>query len=182
MRTETDTTEHEADIATAFHETRTEAGHTLLDLVNASPVLLVFLRHFGCSFCRQSLDDVSKVQDELARRGVRPVFVHLGSPERAKPYFDYYKLAEVERISNPDGSFYTHPIFALPRVSLPRLIFQPAVWKGWLQGALRDHGIGMIREDAMQMPGVFFLRGPKIIHTYRFRTIADRPDYLRLVD
>jgi hypothetical protein len=181
MYLESEITHQQDEIASAFGDVRAESGRTLLELSHAGPVLLVFLRHFGCSFCRQALDDVSKVQGELTNRGVRPVFVHLGTPERAKPYFDYYGLTDVERISNPDGSFYRNSIFALSRVSLPRLVFQPAVWKGWLQDAMLKYGIGMIREDASQMPGVFFLRDRTIVRSFRHRTIADRPDYLRLV-
>jgi hypothetical protein len=45
--------------------TRTESGRTLLELVDERPVLLVFLRHFGCAFCRQAIDDVSKVRTKL---------------------------------------------------------------------------------------------------------------------
>src|ERR1700733_10203757 len=69
---------------------RTESGRTLLALVDESPLLLIFLRHFGCSFCRQTLDDVSRIRGEIEAKAIRPVFVHLGTPERAKPYFDYY--------------------------------------------------------------------------------------------
>jgi hypothetical protein len=58
----------------------------------------------------------------------------------------------------------------------------PAVWKGWLQGAIRNHGIGMIHEDAHQMPGLFFFRGRKVVRFYRYRAISDRPDYLKLID
>ena len=58
---------------------RPESGASLLELVEASPVLLIFLRHFGCSFCRQAISDVADLREELARRGVRPVFVHLGT-------------------------------------------------------------------------------------------------------
>ncbi|QNI32354.1 AhpC/TSA family protein [Alloacidobacterium dinghuense] len=173
--------EQNAEVASAFANVRAESGRTLLELVDAGPVLLVFLRHFGCSFCRQAIDDVSKVRSVLADRGIRPVFVHMGTPERAKPYFDYYDLADTERISNPDGSFYHSPVFELGRVSLLRILFQPAVWKGWMQNAMIKHGIGLIREDASQMPGVFFLRDRKIVRSFRHRTIADRPDYLRLV-
>ena len=39
----------------------------------------------------------------------------------------------------------------------------------------------MIREDADQMPGVFFLKERKIVRAFRHRTIADEPDYLKLV-
>jgi hypothetical protein len=171
----------QADLTAVLEETRAESGRTLLELVDQCPVLLVFLRHFGCSFCRQAIDDVSQIQAELQRRGVQAVFVHLGTPERARPYFDYYKLAAVERISNPDASLYHHPVFQLARVHLIRQVFRPSVWKSWLSGALRRHGVGLIREDGFQMPGVFFLRDRAVAASYRHRSIADRPDYLALV-
>ncbi|HYK35560.1 hypothetical protein [Alloacidobacterium sp.] len=181
MYLEADVKERKEKIAVAFAGVRTESDRTLLELLDASPVLLIFLRHFGCSFCRQAIDDVSKVHGALTEHGVQSVFVHLGTPERAKPYFDYYGLSSGERISNPDGSFYRNPVFSLARVSLLRTAFQPSVWKALLQGALVRHGIGLLREDASQMPGVFFLRDRAIVRSFRHRTIADRPDYLRVI-
>ncbi len=171
----------EADVALAFRQFRAESGRSLLELVDASPILLIFLRHFGCSFCRQTLDDIAKIREKIQARGVQPVFVHLGSPERAKPYFDYYQLSDAERISNPDGSLYAYPLFHLPRTQPLSHFLIPAVWKGWLQGAIRDHGIGMIHEDAHQMPGLFFLRERKVVRSYRYRAISDRLDYLKLI-
>jgi peroxiredoxin len=162
-----------------LERTRTESGKTLLELVDEQPVLLVFLRHFGCAFCRQAIDDVSKIRPELTKRGVQVVFVHLGSPERAKPYFDYYKLSDVERISNPDAWLYQDPVFALARGSVWQII-RPAVWIGWLRGAMFKYQIGLLKEDALQMPGVFLLKDRAIANFYRHRTIADRPDYLRI--
>jgi len=159
--------------------TRTESDRTLLELVDDRPVLLVFLRHFGCSFCRQAIDDVSQVRGKLAERGVQVAFVHLGSPERAKPYFDYYKLSDVERVSNPDASLYREPVFALARVNLLHLI-RPAVWMGWLKGAIFKYRVGLLKEDVQQMPGVFFLKDRAIASVFRHRTIADRPNYLGL--
>ncbi len=162
-------------------KTRTESESTLLELVDERPALLIFLRHFGCAFCRQALEDVANIRDELEARGVQPVFVHLGTPERAKPYFDYYHLSDVERVSNPDGSLYREPAFALARVSVFQL-FRPAVWTAWARGALRKYGLGAVKEDGFQMPGVFLLRQRSIARVYRHRTIADRPDYLALAD
>ncbi|MGA7312788.1 MAG: SelL-related redox protein [Silvibacterium sp.] len=167
------------DLITVLGETRTESGKTLLELVDERPVLLVFLRHFGCAFCRQAIDDVSKIRAELTARRVQVVFVHLGSPERAKPYFDYYGLSDVERVSNPDGSLYRDPAFTLARVSVFQL-FRPAVWIGWFKGAVFKYRIGLLKEDIQQMPGVFFLRDRAIANVYRHRTIADRPNYLEL--
>jgi hypothetical protein len=169
-----------SSLADSLREFHTETGRSLLDLVDESPVLLVFLRHFACAFCAQALDRVSKVRSQIEAKGVRPVFAHLGTPERAKPYFDYYNLSDVERISNPEATLYQLPDFALSRTNPFLHSFNPTVWKGWLSGALFKYGIGMIKEDADQMPGVFFLKDRRIVRAFRHRTIADEPDYLKL--
>jgi len=160
---------------------RTESGASLLELTKASPVLLVFLRHFGCSFCRQAISDVAELKGEFDKRRVRPVFVHLGTPERAKPFFDYYGIGDVERVSDPEAVVYQLPVFALPRMHPALTLLQPSVWIGWLKGAIFKHGIGAIKEDGHQMQGIFFLKGPKIVRQFRYKTIADEPNYLKLV-
>jgi peroxiredoxin len=171
----------QTEVAAVLQQYRTESGRTLLELVDQSPLLLIFLRHFGCSFCRQTLDDVSKLRAEIEAKGIQPVFVHLGTPERAKPYFDYYHLSDVERVSDPQASLYTQPVFDLARKSAFSHFLVPEVWKAWLQGAIRKHGFGMIKEDGDQMPGIFFLRQRAIVRAFRYKTIADEPDYLKLI-
>ena len=167
-----------ADCLRAFH---TETGRSLLELVDESPVLLVFLRHFACAFCAQTLDRVSQVRAQIEAKGVRPVFVHLGSPERAKSYFDYYHLSDVERISDPEATLYQIPDFGLSRTNPYLHSLRPEVLLGWFKGALFKYGIGVIKEDGEQMPGVFFLKERKIVRAFRHKTIADEPDYLKLV-
>jgi hypothetical protein len=143
--------------------------------------LLVFLRHFGCSFCRQAISDVADLRTELARRGVRPVFVHLGPPELAKVYFDYYGLSDVERVNDPDAVVYQLPVFALGQKNPLLQALNPVVWAGWLKGAIFKHGIGKIQGNGRQMPGLFYLKDRKIVRRFIYKTIADEPDYLKLV-
>ncbi len=169
------------DLPAVLGQYRTETGQTLLALSDASPILLIFLRHFGCSFCRQTLDQVSRIRTHLQERGVRPVFVHLGSPERAKPYFDHYALSDAERVSDPEASLYGQPVFALPRRHVLLNLLEWKVWKVWLQGVVFKHGIGLLREDSNQMPGIFYLRDRTVVRAFRYRTIADEPDYLKLI-
>ena len=171
----------EDGVAQALASIHTESGANLLALAEASPVLLVFLRHFGCSFCRQAISDVADLKGELVRRGVRPVFVHLGTPERAKPFFDYYGIGDVERVSDPEAKVYQMPVFLLSRINPWLTLLQPEVWAGWLKGALFKHGIGAIKEDGEQMQGIFFLKGPKIVRQFRYKTIADEPNYLKMI-
>jgi hypothetical protein len=180
MATGTRQSSERSDLADSWREFHAETGRSLLDLVDESPVLLIFLRHFACAFCAQALDRVSQVRQQIEAKGVRPVFVHLGSPQRAKPYFDYYNLSDVERISNPEATLYQLPVFALTRTNPFLHFLNLTVWKGWLKGAMFKYGIGMIKEDADQMPGVFFLKERKIVRAFRHRTIADEPDYLKL--
>jgi peroxiredoxin len=170
----------QSELLPLLRETRTESGKTLLELVDQRPVLLVFLRHFGCAFCRQALDDVSKVRAQIGQRGCQVVFVHLGSPERARPFFDHYHLSEVERISDPEGKLYAAPAFRLARIPMWQVL-RPAVWIAWVRGAIFSYRIGLIREDVQQMPGVFYLRDRRVANFFRHRTIADRPNYLALV-
>ena len=162
--------------------TKAESGSTLLALAEASPVLLVFLRHFGCSFCRQTISQIGELRPELEARGVRPVFVHLGTPSIAQAHFSYYGLGEVERIHDPQAALYRHALFGLGRTRVLSHFFRPKVIAGWLSGALFRHGIGKIQGDGEQMPGVFFMRGPQIVRRFVHKTIADQPDYLALTE
>ncbi len=43
------------------------------------------------------------------------MFVHMGTPERAKPFFDYYGIGDVERVSDPEAAVYRHPVFEVER-------------------------------------------------------------------
>jgi hypothetical protein len=169
------------DVAAALGSIRTESGASLMELAEGSPVLLVFLRHFGCSFCRKAISDVADLRGELGKRGVRPVFVHLGPPDLARVYFDYYGLSDVERVNDPDAAVYQLPVFALGRKNPFLQALNPVVWVGWLKGAIFKHGIGKIEGDGYQMPGIFFLKGARIVRCFKYRTIADEPDYLKLV-
>ncbi len=171
----------EAGVSEALSSIRTESGASLLELAEESPVLLVFLRHFGCSFCRKAISDVAELRGELEKRGVRPVFVHLGPPDLARKYFEYYGLGDVERVNDPEAAVYQLPVFALGRMHWLWNGLIPKVWVGWLKGAIFKHGIGKIEGDGHQMPGIFFLKGARIVRSFKYRTIADEPDYLKLV-
>ena len=48
------------------------------------PVLLAFLRHFGCIFCREWLADLQKRYPDLAQAGLLVIAVGLGQPEDAQ--------------------------------------------------------------------------------------------------
>ncbi len=174
-------TKARGDVTEMLASIRTESGACLLTLAEESPVLLVFLRHFGCSFCRMTLAQIGDLQGELKARGIRPVFVHLGTSEIAKAHFDFYDLGDVERIHDPEAAIYRSKVFRLGHQSVWWQLVNPFVIFAWLKGAIFKYGIGKIQGDGSQMPGVFFLKGPKIVRKFLYRNISDQPKWLKLV-
>src|SRR5271165_4494803 len=65
---------------------RTQYGETLGELTAGHAVLLVFLRHFGCTFCREAVEEVSKKRATIEAGGTRLAFVHLGTEEKANAF------------------------------------------------------------------------------------------------
>jgi peroxiredoxin len=141
----------DVELVELFARTKTESGRTLLSLLDEKPMLLVFLRHFGSPSCREALADVSKARAALEERGVRPVFVHLGTPERAQPFFDKVGLGDVERVSDPSAAVYQAPVFHLLKTTAVPEFFaggellkcaQRQLWRyGKIAGLRRPFGI-----------------------------------------
>jgi peroxiredoxin len=157
---------------------RTQVGTSLLDLSKESPVLLVFLRHFGCTFCREALADLAAQRRAIEALGVRIALVHMSSEASADRFFTRYGLADIDRVSDPNQNLYR--AFGLARGRLGQL-FGPKAWiRGFQAGILRRHGVGLLQGDGFQMPGVFLVFHGEVISSYRHVSAADRPDYLAM--
>ena len=154
------------------------AGSPILALPPGAPVLVVLLRSFGCTFCREAIAEVAAVKPQLDAAGVRVAFVHGATPGEAAPWFDKYRLSDVVRVSDPGLDHYR--AFALGRTGV-RALVDPMVWARGAACAL-SHGFGGQPAELMrQLPGVFVVRRDAVLAQYRHRSPADRPDYLGLV-
>ena len=68
-------------------------GETLTEMAEKQPVLVVFLRFFGCSFCREAIDDIAKRRKKLEGNSIRIIFVHMASDvAMAEKFFKKYKI------------------------------------------------------------------------------------------
>ncbi len=159
------------------------SGESLAQMAEQSPVMLVFLRHFGCSFCREAISDISQRRKRLEKQGVRIVFVHM-SPKRetAERFFRKYKLFPIDHISDPEKQFYR--AFGLGR-GTPGQLFGLMNWiRGFEAGVVEGHGFANQSEDfgdGFQMPGVFVLHKGEVLHSFVHRHAWDRPDYDAIV-
>lgn len=169
-----------AAISSYLKEFKTESGVTLEELSKRRPVLLVFLRHFGCTFCRQAVAELSGLRKEIESRGTQLAFVHLSNdPEKARTFFALSKMEDVPRISDPDGRLFQ--AFGLVRASWRQYLNYESVLKtliAWLQG----HWVGVPAGDVQRMPGVFLLVDGEIRKAYRHKLVSDQPDYLALAE
>lgn len=158
---------------------KTNYGVTLDELSRMSPVLLVFLRHAGCTFCREALADLAAKRREIEASGTRLVLVHMGTEQHGAKFFEKYGLEAVPQISDPRRNLYR--AFGLPRGTFGDL-FGPKVWvRGFQAAILGRHGVGRLAGDGFQMPGVFLLFHGEVVRSYRHQSAADRPDYMALV-
>ncbi|MFK7758344.1 MAG: SelL-related redox protein [Phycisphaerales bacterium] len=138
------------------------------------PVMLVFLRHMGCTFCLQTLQDLQKNLPGIREQGVEPVIVHMSDDEQARLVMLKYGMETLPRVSDPTQSLYK--AFELSRGTIFQL-FGPRVWIGGLMATLRGNIVSGLKGDGFQMPGVFIIQNGKIVHGHRHRTAAERPDY-----
>ena len=137
--------------------------------------MLVFLRHAGCTFCREAIGDVARERGVIERSGVRIVLVHMGDSEAIGKLTERYCLGGVDRICDPDRKLYQ--AFGLKRGRLRQLFGPKVLWRALPEGVLKRHGIGRLTADSFQMPGLFLIDESSIVRRFRYRTAADRPDY-----
>ncbi len=156
-------------------------GKSLLQLSSEQPVMLVFLRHFGCTFCRAALAEISARKDEFESTGTSIVFVHMSDESTAGKYFNRYKLSHPIHIADPECRFYE--AFGLVKGSFNQL-FGLNVWiKGFQEGVVQGHGIGIKQlGDGFQMPGVFLIMDGEVREQYIHKSASDKPDYAKLIN
>ncbi len=158
----------------------TNTGDNLLKISFQQPVMLVFLRHFGCTFCREALSDISKRKKEIEAAGVRLVFVHMAENEVAERYFTRYDLPDVLHISDPGCNYYAQ--FGLLKGSFNQL-FGLKFWiRGFNTTVFEGNVPGPKIGDGFQMPGVFVISEGEVKNSFIHKSVADRPDYQKLVE
>ncbi|MEO8096655.1 MAG: SelL-related redox protein [Acidobacteriota bacterium] len=156
----------------------TEDGSRFVDLVERSPVLLVFLRHAGCTFCREALADIAQSRTAIEADGNQIVLVYLGDRAEMDRVIRKYSVESLPRICDPGQHLYR--AFGLKRGTLGQLV-GPKVWlraitAGWFGG----HGVSRPAADSAQMPGVFWIDKGMIAGRFRHQSAADRPCYTEI--
>jgi hypothetical protein len=169
--------ESTSDLAGLLAAMPLSGGRSVLEASRTRPVMLIFLRHMGCTFCREAMADLGRVRSALEAL-VLPVLVHMSTPSSAAAAFAKHGLSGIEHISDPSREFYRG--IGLARGGLLQL-FGPSVWlRGFQAGIIDRHLVGALEGDGFQMPGVFIISDGRIVNSLRHGNAGERPDYLAL--
>jgi hypothetical protein len=148
---------------------------TLADQIGEGVSLLVFLRHFGCMFCRESLADIRAASD--ADRDYPDVlFFFQGSPTEGRAFLRRY-WPEARAVADPELQFYQW--FGVRRASFLEAL-GPSVLRSRSRAAAKGHSNGARSGDIWRMPGVFAVEGHRIFWSHAPRHAADHPDFATL--
>lgn len=165
----------------ALPRMRTQTGASVADLSLRQPVLLVFLRHFGCTFCREAMADLAAKRAEFEGCGIRLVLVHMSAPAVAEHWFEKYALSGVDYVADEQCSFYE--AFGLAKGNFHQLFGLHAWIRGFDAGLVQGHWVGAQQlGDGFQMPGVFSIDKGRIVEAYVHKLASDRPDYWSLLE
>lgn len=153
-------------------------GRSLADLTADRSTLLVCLRHNGCTFCRETLAELSRRRDEIESRNIHIAIATMADDESNAELARKYDLSGASWIADPQRRLYQ--ALELRRGTFLEL-FGPIVWLRGIQALSKGHGIGIPAGDGFQMPGAFIIRGSKVVRAFRHAHASDRPDYENFV-
>jgi hypothetical protein len=124
-----------------------DSGETkdLSDFYKEKPLILVFLRHFGCIFCREQIAELRQFKTENI------VLVGMGRVQETK---DFKQKMEIPQriISDPNKLLYDG--FGLRRGSFGQ-VFNPTLVSKSIRLMQGGHRAGMLKADPWMLAGVF---------------------------
>lgn len=160
---------YEEDSKTSFADlakmVRTNKGDRLIELSNKRPLLLVFIRHLGCTFCRETVSEISEIENKIKEKNLEPVFVHLSDPSFGDKFFGEYFNHEVSHISDPTRVLYR--ALKIKRGSLWQLYGLKTWYRGIVAAIFKGHGgVKSIEGDVMQLGAYFILDKGQIVFSH----------------
>lgn len=146
---------------------------TLRDQLHAErPMLFVFLRHFGCIFCRETIGEISQAS---GTDSTYPdvLFFYQGSAEYGRSFFETV-WPEARAVADLPRFFYD--AFDVRRGTM-RQMMGPDVIACGIRASRKGYGLGMPTSDPLVMPGLFLVQGERVIWTHDFKHAGDHPDF-----
>jgi hypothetical protein len=136
------------------------------------PTLVVFLRHFGCIFCREMVKDLRGAQGDIA--GFPQIlYVYQGTPADGQAFFDKHHPG-ARAIADLPRTLYN--AFDIQRATMGQG-FGPMVWSCAIRAVAKGNGVGKPIGDPWMLPGMFLIHPDQsITWSHPFKHVGDHPD------
>lgn len=151
------------------------AGGTLAQQLTDPCTLLVFLRHFGCPFCREMVKDLRKItHDQQSYPPILFFFQH--SVEEGRAFFSEL-WPQARAVADPTRGLYQ--AFELRRATMNQM-FGLRVWTCAFRAMSKGNFIGLPVGDPWLMPGLFLVHDGRIVWSHAFTHQGDHPDWTKI--
>ncbi len=139
------------------------------------PLLLGFARHFGCTQCKEMLEEIVEGKSRIQAAGMGIAIIMQGTPEESAKFAAEFApglkvLADPERLA--------YAAYGLERGNLFQTFLNPRVWFAVSRSRKKGYKVEPPPEgqDAMQMSGTFIISTEgKIELPYYYDDISDHP-------
>lgn len=131
-------------------------------------IVLVFLRHFGCLFCRDHVQQLRDTYPDFTRRGFDIIAVGQGTPMRAQKFAADYELPFPVL---GDMELESYRLYGLTH-GLGNGLLDLGAYKAALRAVLHGNLPGKPEGDTLQNPGTFLISQSGEILNVRIGTNA----------
>jgi peroxiredoxin len=139
------------------------------------PLLLAFTRHFGCTQCKEMLEEIVQGRKRIEAAGLGIAVIMQGAPEMTGLFARKFAPG-VLCLSDPELKVYR--AYGLERATLFETFLNLKVLKAVARSRKKGYRVEPppAGQDAMQMSGTFIIsRDGRILMPYYYDNIADHP-------
>lgn len=140
----------------------------------SSKSVVVALRHQGCTFTRENLNNLNLYIPKIKQQGFDIYILHMSQNDEIEDTLNTFLKFDVNTISDPDRMLYK--TLALSRASLFKAFGIKEFFRGFL-GILKGYGLGPLRGDGFQLGGVFIIQNNMITHSFPTQRASDLYDF-----
>ena len=148
---------------------------TLSKLWKKRPLLLAFTRHFGCTQCKEMLEELVNGRERIEDAGLGIAVITQGTPETTDLFAREY-APDLLCLADPERRAYQ--AYGLERGTLFETFLNLKVMQAVARSRKKGYEVEPppAGQDAMQMSGSFIIsREGRVLLPYYYDNIADHP-------
>jgi hypothetical protein len=132
----------------------------LAEISDKGLLALVFIRHSGCTFCREHLACIAAEKQELRNKNIAVAIVGMSPLDDRRDLAQRYGVDDLLLVSDPERRLYRS--IGLKCGSWGKLLGPRQIWHA-LKGSLWRYGLGKVVGNPMQLQGSYLISKRKVI-------------------